>query len=44
VLKNEKGRQAARMGERRDPHTNLIGKPENKGPLGSPRCRWGILK
>jgi len=43
-LKNEKDGQAARMGERRDPYRSLIGKPESKGPLERPRCRWGILK
>jgi hypothetical protein len=43
VLKNEKGGQVARRGERRDPHSNLVGKPDGKGPLGRPRCRWGIL-
>ena len=27
------------MGERRDIHRVLVGKPEGKRPLGRPRCR-----
>jgi hypothetical protein len=30
----------ARMGEGRDVHRVLVGKPEGKRPLGKPRCRW----
>jgi hypothetical protein len=30
----------ARMGERRGAYRILVGKPEGKRPLGSPRCRW----
>jgi len=30
----------ARMGERRGVYRVLVGKPEGKGPLGRPRCRW----
>ena len=30
----------ARMGERRGVHRVLVGKPEEKGPLGRPRRRW----
>ena len=30
----------ARMGEGRDVHRVLVGKPEGKRPLGRPRCRW----
>ena len=30
----------ARIGERRDVYRILVGKPEGKGPLGRPRCRW----
>ena len=30
----------ARMGERRDVHRTLMGKPEGKRPLGRPRRRW----
>jgi hypothetical protein len=29
----------ARMGEKRNVHRLLVGKPEGKRPLGSPRCR-----
>jgi hypothetical protein len=28
------------MGERRDVYRVLVGKPEGKRPLGSPRNRW----
>ena len=30
----------ARMGEDRGLHRVLVGKPEEKRPLGRPRCRW----
>ena len=30
----------ARMGEGRDVHMVLVGKPEGKRPLGRPRRRW----
>ena len=30
----------ARMGEGRGVHRVLVGKPEGKRPLGSPRLRW----
>jgi hypothetical protein len=30
----------ARIGERRDVHRVLVGKPEGKRPLGRPRHRW----
>ena len=30
----------ARMGEGRDLHKVLVGKPEGKRPLGGPRRRW----
>ena len=30
----------ARMGERRDVYRVLVGKPEEKRPLGRPRRRW----
>jgi hypothetical protein len=29
----------ARMGEK-DVYRLLVGKPEGKGPIGKPRCRW----
>jgi hypothetical protein len=28
------------MGERRGIYRVLVGKPEEKRPLGTPRCRW----
>jgi hypothetical protein len=30
----------ARMGEKRNVYSLLVGKPEGKRPLGRPRCRW----
>jgi hypothetical protein len=30
----------ARMGAKRNTYKILVGKPEGKRPLGSPRCRW----
>jgi hypothetical protein len=30
----------ARMGEKRNAYRILVGKPEQKRPLGSPRRRW----
>jgi hypothetical protein len=30
----------ARMGEKRNAYRILVGKPEEKRPLGRPRCRW----
>ena len=30
----------ARMGKRRGVYRVLVGKPEEKGPLGKPRRRW----
>jgi hypothetical protein len=30
----------ARMGEKRNAYTILVGKPEGKGPLGRPSRRW----
>jgi hypothetical protein len=32
--------QVARMGEKRNAHRLLVGKPEGKRPLGRPRRRW----
>jgi hypothetical protein len=34
----------ARMGEKRNTYRILVGKPEGKRPLGSPRRGWAILK
>jgi hypothetical protein len=30
----------ARVGERRNVYSVLVGRPESKTPLGRPRCRW----
>ena len=46
VVKSRRMRWAghvARMGEGRDVHRVLVGKPEGKRPLGRPRRRWGII-
>jgi hypothetical protein len=32
----------ARMGEKRNVYTILVGNPEGKRPLGRPRCRWVV--
>ena len=43
VVKSRRMRWAghvARMGEDRDVHRVLMGKPEGKRPLGRPRRRW----
>ena len=43
VLKSRRMRRVghvARMGEGRDVHKVLVGKPEGKRPLGRPRHRW----
>jgi hypothetical protein len=34
------GGHVARMGEGKDVHRVLVGKPEGKRPLGRPRIRW----
>jgi hypothetical protein len=44
VVKSRRMRWAghvARMGEDREAHRVLVGKPEGKKPLGRPRYRWG---
>jgi hypothetical protein len=33
-------RHVARMGKTKNVYRTLVGKPEGKGPLGRPRCRW----
>jgi hypothetical protein len=35
-----RARYAARFGEKGNAYRILMGKPEVKGPLGRPRCRW----
>jgi hypothetical protein len=34
------GRPVARMGEKRNVYRILVGKPQEKRPLGRTRCRW----
>jgi len=41
---NEIGRACSKYGERRGTHRILVGKPEEKRPLGIPRLRRMILK
>jgi hypothetical protein len=46
VVKSRRMRWAghvARMGEDRGVHRVLVGKPEEKKPLGRPRRRWKII-
>jgi hypothetical protein len=43
IIKSKRLRWAghvARMGEKRNVYTLLVGKPEGKRPLGRPRRRW----
>jgi hypothetical protein len=43
IIKSRRMRWAghvARMGEKRNMHRLLVGKPEGKRPLGKPRSRW----
>jgi hypothetical protein len=43
IIKSRRMRWAghvARMGEKRNVHRSLLGKPEGKRPLGRPRCSW----
>jgi len=43
VVKSRRMRRmvhVARMGEGRGVHRVLVGKPEERRPLGRPRCRW----
>ena len=35
-------RHVALMGEEKGVYRVLVGKPEGKGPLGRPRCRWVV--
>jgi hypothetical protein len=43
IIKSRRMRWAghvARMGEKRNAYRLLVAKPEEKRPLGIPRCRW----
>jgi hypothetical protein len=40
VKENEMGRACSTNGEKRDAYMILVGKPEEKIPLGKPRRRW----
>jgi hypothetical protein len=43
IIKSRRMRWAghvARMGEKRNVYRLLVGKPEEKRPLGRPRCSW----
>ena len=40
ILRMRWAGHVARMGEDRDVHRVLVGKPEGKRPLGRPRRRW----
>jgi hypothetical protein len=43
IIKSRRMRWAghvARMGEKRNAHRILVGKPERKRPLGRPKHRW----
>src|SRR5215510_5008673 len=47
VVKSRRMRLAGHvvcMGEERELHRVLVGKPEGKRPLGRPRRRWGNIK
>jgi hypothetical protein len=38
------GRALIMNGEKRNAYRILMGKPEEKRPLGSPKCRWADNK
>jgi hypothetical protein len=40
VKKDEMGGACSTNGEKRTAYMILVGKPERRGPLGKPRCRW----
>jgi hypothetical protein len=40
VKKDEMGRVCTTNGEKRNAYRILVRKPEEKRPLGRPRCRW----
>jgi hypothetical protein len=39
-IEDEMGRACSMHGEEMNAYMVLVGKPEGKRPLGSPRCRW----
>jgi hypothetical protein len=39
-MEDEMGRACSTNGEKRDAYRILVGKPEEKRPLGRPRSRW----
>jgi PAS domain-containing protein len=40
IKEDEMGRECSTNGEKRNAYRTLMGKPEGKRPLGSPRSRW----
>jgi hypothetical protein len=40
IKKNEMGERVAHLGEKREAYRALVGKHEEKRPLGRPRRRW----
>jgi hypothetical protein len=42
-IEKEMGGICSAVGEERGVYRVLVGKPEGKGPLGRPSCRWGII-
>jgi hypothetical protein len=40
VKEDEMDRACSTNGEKRNTYRILVGKPEEKRPLGRPRCRW----
>jgi hypothetical protein len=43
-IKNNEIDRACGMGDRRDAYRILVGRPEGKRPLGTPRGRWEDIK
>jgi hypothetical protein len=44
VKENEMGWACSTNGEKRNAYRILVGKPEEKRPLGRPRCMWADIK
>jgi hypothetical protein len=40
IKKTELGKTCSMYGDRGDAYTVSVGKPEERRPLGRPRCRW----